>query len=275
MKRVDKLLISFVLMLFVFACTKSIGDEDVSYSINNKHIKSISANGTISHKFFYDQKGKIVEENCLYYFHKYVYDENERLVKVESAWDSGLLSSSMPVVRTEFMTSKNSAADRYSLYQYENNGRLSTIENYFNYTGSGFEHRSTQTFEYKGSLIVKVTVTLHMPPVQITGFTVYTYDNKGNVIKEKMYSSPGTSNETVTEKSYKYDNYKNPYRIFSMVGTPGLWTNVNNIIETSESWNYNIPGLDSNSTEKRSFKYNSNGYPVKEITQSGEFEYNY
>lgn len=249
-------------------------EVNTCYSTYNEHIKSISTNGTIIHKYLYDHSGKIVEENCMYYFKRYLYDKNENLVKVESAFDrSGLSSFVIPERRTEFMTSKNSVIDSYNLYKYDNNGRLLKIESYFNETGKDLEYRSMQTFEYEGTNITKVN--LHEPNGQITQYHVYTYDNYGNVSNEKHYSNLfGSKDELISEIFYKYDNYKNPYQIFSILGSPGLYCNTNNIIETTTIRHYEVPGFDENSRSKTTYQY-KNEYPVKEITDNSEFEYNY
>jgi len=254
------------------SCTKESSDD--SYSTNNEYIKSVSTGGKIVHKYLYDHASNVVEENCLFYFKKYIYGENERLAKVESAFDRSGFSSTFTVPRTEFMTSQNSTVDSYSLYEYDKDGRLSAIEHYFNETGEGFEYRSKQTIEYKGSFIVKVN--LHNPEGQITQFHEFTYDKNGNVSNDKHYSNLfGSKEELLSEISYKYEKYENPYRIFSMLGSPGLWTNTNNIIETSVTRHSEVPGFDKYSTSKTTYKYNNNGYPIKEITENSEFEYNY
>ena len=278
MKRSVGFFISFALVVLVFSCTKesSVQNDDIEYSTDNEHIKSVWMNGSIVHQYLYDQTGKIVEENCLSYYKKYLYDENDRLLKLESAFDRSGLSSSMPVeIRTEFMTSKNSTADSYSLCQYDSEGRLSKMDHYFNETGKNFEYRSMQTFEYEGSNIVKVNL-YYVPEGKITQFRVYTYDDQGNVINEKYYSNIERSeSELISETSYKYDNYKNPFQIFSITGSPGFYTNVNNIIETSLIRHYEVPGFDKYSTENRSYEYNSNGYPVKAIFTNSVEEYRY
>jgi len=275
MKRLVLMIISALFCGVVLTnCDSNLEMEGTNYSTNNEHIKSISTNGTIVHKYLYDHSSKIVEENCMYFFKRYLYDEKENLVKVESAFDrSGLSSSAMPVQRTEFMTSQNSTIDSYSLYKYDDIGRLSKIENYFNETGNNFEYRSMQTFEYEGINITKIN--LHEPNGQITQYHVYTYDKYGNVSSDKHYSNLfGSKDELISEIFYKYDNYKNPYQIFSMLGSPGLYTNVNNVIETTTIRHYEVPGFDKNSSSKTTYQY-KNGYPVKEITENGEFEYNY
>ena len=242
--------------------------------VNAEHIKSISTNGTVTHKYHYDFTGKIVEENCLLYFQKYIYGANNRLEKVESAFDRTMYSSTWHEPRTEFMTSQNSEVDNYSLYSYDKSGRLSKIEHYFNETGKRFEYRSMQTFEYNGTNIAKVN--LHEPSGKITQYHVYTYDQNGNVAIDKyftkIYSSEGTLE---SETAYKYDNYKNPYRVFSMLGSPGLWSNTNNIIEVNTTRYNDVPGIDKFSKSTTTYEYNKDGYPIKEITENGEFEYYY
>ena len=263
---------SFVLTLLMPSCTSEF--DDIVYSTDNEHIKSISSNGTIVHRYLYDQTGKIMEENCFSYFQKYIYDKNNRLVKIESAFDRSIHSSSIIERRTEFMTSKNSAVDNYRLYHYDEMGRLSKIENYFNETGTKFEYRSKQTFEYEGVNITKKN--LHESNGQITQYNVYTYDKDGNISSEKYYSNLfGSGNELISETLYKYDNYKNPYRTLIMLGSPGLYSNINNIIETSTIRYDDIPGIDKQSSSKTIYEYNKNGYPIKEITEDSEFEYNY
>ena len=276
MKRSISFLIFCVLMVLALSCTKEGGVQngEIEYSTDNEHIKSVSAGGTINHQYLYDRAGKIVEENCLFYFKRYLYDENERLVKVESAFDESMLSSSSFVERrTEFMTSKNSDVKSYSLYEYDHEGLLSKIKNYANITGKEFEYRSMQTFEYDGALIAKVN--LHDPTGQITQYHVYTYDDYGNVANEKYYSNNVSPNELISETSYKYDNYKNPYRILSILGSPGLFMNINNIIETNLIRHYEVQGFEKYSTSKNTYQYNKNGYPVKVNENGNEFEYHY
>ena len=276
MKTSISFFISFVLIFLAFSCTKY---EDIQsngkYSTDNEHIKSVSSNGTINHLYLYDHAGKIVEENCLLYFKRYSYDENDRLVKVESAFDDAIYSSTFVERRTEFMTSQNSAVKSYSLYEYDNKGRLSKIENYANLTGKEFEYRSMKTFEYERSNIVKVNLC-DPSTGKVAQYWLYTYDNQGNVINEKYYSNNFDYNEElIRETSYKYDKYENPYRIFSILGSPGLFMNVNNIIETNSILYLDVPGIDKYSTGKNTYQYNENGYSVK-VNESGNvFEYNY
>ena len=261
-----------VLSVLMYSCSSDL--DDLGYSTDKDHIKSISSNGTIQHRYYYDQTGKIIEENCLFYFKKYIYDEKKRLVKVESAFDHNMYSSLYIPPRTEFMTSKNSAVDSYDLFHYDETGRLSKTEHFFNETGKVFEYRSMRKFEYKGGNIIREN--LHNPTGQITQYHVYTYDENGNVTCDKYYSNLfGSKDELISETFFKHDNYKNPYRILSMTISPGLFTNANNIIETYTIRYDDIPGIDNAPSSKTTYEYNEKGYPVKEITKDSVFEYNY
>ena len=266
-------LISFVLMLFMYSCTSEL--DNIGYDADNEHIKSVSANGAIVQNYLYNQTGEIIEDNCIIYFSKYIYDENGRLIKVESAHDQSMYSSSsFTERRTEFMTSKNSAVDHYDLYHYDNVGRLSEVEHYF-LRGTDFEYISMTTFEYEGGYIVREN--LHNSTGQITSYRVYTYDTHGNVTCKKYYYSNHIDSkyELSSETLYKYDNYNNPYRIYNILGSPGIHSNANNIIETNTIRYDDIPGIDKESSSKTTYEYNEKGYPIKEIAENGEFEYHY
>ena len=271
--RTIKFILFFALTLFVNSCTNDEFD-DLGYSTNNEHIKSISANGITIQKYLYDKNGKIMEENSSFYFKKYIYDENGRLEKVESAFDKSISSSYYYVPRkTELMTSQNSTAENFSLYNYDK-GKLSKIEHYSNLTEDDFEYRSMQTFEYKGGIIIRENS--HDTSGQITQYYVYTYDKNGNVSNEKYYTNLfGSKDELLSEVFYKYDNYKNPYRIFSITGSPGMYTNANNIIESYSISYHDYAGIDKESRSKTHYKYNHKGYPIKEIIGNNEFDYSY
>ena len=278
-----KKLVSFLFSIVVICLASSCNKENTGQnSWNNEHIKSISANGELRHRYLYDDAGKIVEENAQIHYKRYIYDENDRLVKVESTFNfSSVLSSfiSPGQFNTELMSSKNSEMNNYHLYEYDNEGRLSKIEFYSNmippYPKEEFELRSMRTFEYEDSLIIRVNMADNTG--HVNQYYVYAYDTYGNVINEKYYSNIFSPDELISETSYKYDKYKNPFHIFHMTGYPGLNSNVNNIIETSSISYYDLTatGVDKYHTGKFSYYYNKDGYPVKAFEEGGEFDYLY
>jgi hypothetical protein len=272
------LLVSFLFVALVFSCTKEGSgiSSDIEYSTDNEHIKSISMNGVIVNNYLYDVSGRIVEDNSEFSCSRYFYDTNGRLIKVESAVDiNGLLSSLYYPGKKELMTFKNSSPTSYSLYRYDLHGLLSKIENYFKGTNIQFEYGSMRTFEYEGSIIVKVN--WHDLAGKVTQFYEYACDDRGNVANEKYYRCiDGSEPELMYESSYKYDKFKNPFQIFSQAGSPGSCMNVNNIIETNHTNTYTlgVPGVYSYSNSTTTYEYNKDGYPAK-IIGEGEVIYKY
>ena len=257
------------IMIAAISCSKA----DHIQNVNNEYIKSISFGGRTIQKFFYDLSGKIVEDHGEFSFNRYLY-ENERLVKVETAYDEqAIYSSAVYAGKSELMTSANSKVNSYRLYKYDQQGRLQKIEHYF-LMGEKFEFRSMNTFEYEGDHIVKEN--LHDDTERISQIHLYTYDEYGNITNNKYYSTISyTEPELISEISYKYDNYKNPFRIYSMLNSSALYVSVNNIIETSSILYIDVPGIEKYSVSRQNYLYNKNGYPVKLTTENNYEEYHY
>jgi len=241
-------------------------NQNIDYYTDNEHIKYVSLNGAILDRYFYDHSGKIVKYDGRNTFKKYIYDDDEKLIKE---------------VGTNSWSFLTNPIDHYALYTYDKDGRLSKMDYYSNESRNGFEHRTTQTFEHDGKFIIKIMgETVYYPEPSI-GIDVFTYDDHGNVASKKHFSCiPGDEPELSFETNYIYDSYINPYRIFSMSGNPGLYTNVNNIVETTTIYHgdYGIyDGIVNKTTvSKTSYQYNENGYPIKVKTDDGvEFEYHY
>ena len=269
MKRLGNFLILFSLAVFVFSCNKEFSDRYSEYSADNEHIKSVSSNGCTKQMYLYDNFGKIKERQSTFFFERYLYDENGRLEKVESAWDErSIISSYRPEQSTELVTSTNITMNHYKLYKYDKAGRLSAIENYFIKNGKKFELTSINSFEYEGALIRRENLCDERG--KIMQFCDYSYDNNGNITKEKNYI--GLSNPTLSyETTYKYDNYINPFRILNILG-PKFYSCPNNMIEMTTRWYSNNPRTEGN---KQTFIYNNKGYPVKMTYDGGVEEYAY
>ena len=171
------------IVVTAISCTK----VDQVQSSNNDHIKSISTEVGTVQEFLYDHSGKIVEDHGRFSFNKYLYDKDERLVKIETAFDESVSSSSaVSVGKSELMTSANSTMNWYRLFQYDDQGKLQKIENFF-LIGGKFEYRSMLTFEFDGDHIVKEN--LHDDTGKITQIHLYVYDENGNITNDKYYST--------------------------------------------------------------------------------------
>lgn len=269
---------TILVLITMTSCTKEEFDgvQDIEIYIDGVHyieiygIKSEVYDGKTISRYIYNRIGKIAERESFYAYDRYTYDNDGRLIKKESAWDPSVLFS-LPLYRTELMTSDNSAITNQKVYKYDQDGKLLEIENYVKKEGD-FVYSSMNSLEYNGNLIIRRN--LHNKNGTITQFYTYEYDNIGNVEREKYYSylfTESSEPKIINENSYKFDNRKNPFIIFEALGIPGLYTNTNNIIETNSIF----PRIDKYSTSVTTYEYNQNNYPVKVISENDEYGYTY
>ena len=270
MKTTQKLFSFLIISLFVFtSCDK--GLNRVIIKSGDFSIKSIFAGGKTVQKFIYNNSRKIEEYQSFYFFNKYIYDSKNRLVKQEVAIDPDIYSSSMHI-KSELMTSQNSIFTSYYIYEYNSAGKLVTQKNYFKKEDK-FEYTSKITLEYDGANIVKRNI--HDVTNSITQFYTYEYDSNGNVTIEKYFSFlfiTGSEPKLIRETSFIYDDKNNPFKIFQDLGIPGIYTNTNNIVETSSVLHENAPGVDKYSTSRTTYEYNDKGFPTM-VNQSEEYIY--
>ncbi len=264
------LFLACVALILLQSCEK----EENGFN-SKDFIKSEVSNDKVISKYKYNDIGNIAETEGMYFYNKYFYNNDGKLTKRETAADPSMLSSSLPIEKTELMTAENSTISSRQIFKYNENGELSEIENYLK-QGAEFELMSIQSFEFVNGKIAKRK--LHNEKGEVTQFNVYEYDKNGNVKNEKYYSflfSESTEPRLISENSFKYDNKKNPFIIFNQLGNPGLYTNQNNVIEVNTVRHEETPGLEKNSTSITSYEYNRNNYPTKVITENSEYEYRY
>jgi len=268
--------IKFLLVVMMVTCVSCEKEEfDGVQNIEIYAIRSEVNDGKTTTKFIYNSIGKIAEKEGLYFYNRYSYNNDGRLIKLESAMDPSMLSSSFHIERTELMTSQNCTITGYRIFKYDQAEKLIEIKNYFKKEGD-FVYTSMNSLEYNGDLIVRRN--LHNEEGTVTQFNTYEYDNNGNVEREKYYSylfTEVSEPRIISETSYKYDNKKNPFTVFKALGNPGLYTNTNNIIETNSILHEDVPGIDKYRTGKTTYEYNQENYPVKVISENSEYEYKY
>jgi len=256
----------------IISCTKEPDTEipdDGIYAI-----RSILGNGKINTKFIYNSFGKISEYQSFYFCYRYIYDDTGRLIKEEDVAAIDLYSSGSAESR-ELMTSRNSIFTGYSLYEYDQEGILKS-KKYYHKNDGVYEYTSKISFEYENGNIVKWNI-LNAGDT-ITQFYAYEYDNNRNVVNEKQYSyifTEGPGPELIRETTYKYDDKNNPFHIYKETGRPGLFSNTNDVIETSSTLFIDVPGIAKYTTSKTNYEYNANGFPVKVISGNSVYEYIY
>jgi len=277
MKTLIRILYPVTLLVWAFACTSDMDNfllDENGNPVMNEHVKSVSTKGMITRKFRYDSFGKLMEEGSTFFYNKYSYDGNGRLIQIETAIDGSLSSNfSNTPHRTELMTSANSTISLIRSFKYDSQGRLSTIENFTQNDGKNFECTSFRSFEFEGGNICRENLCDETG--NITQFYDYTYDQKGNRTKERynvcIIDGTPSNPKLYYETTYKYDDYKNPYQILNVAG-PSFYTSANNMIEMTTVWYTDDPRTE---TAKQSFVYNKKGYPVKMMYDDGEEEYSY
>ena len=278
MKTSIRIFFLYLLVVWAFACTSDsdfVSIDGYEQSIDNEHIKSVSSNGQVRAQYLYDNAGKIREIKGMYSYQRYLYDNN-RLIKVEYAVDDAVndnVPSSSLQPPKELIPSGNYVIKYYKLFKYDNQKRLSKVENHFMMNGKNFELRSINTFEYEGKLIIKENLCDENG--KINQYYTFAYDKNGNRTKERynvcIIDGSPSNPKLINEITYKYDNYKNPYQILNIAG-PRFYTSANNMIEMTTVWYTDDPRTQKTT---QSFEYNSNGYPVKMKYEGGEEEYGY
>lgn len=271
-----KIVSGILSVLFVVLCSCNKSDE-MFFETSNNLIKSVvSSDGKVLSRYIYNQNKFIEETQSPYYWNKYEYDNNGRLIRELYYINWQLMSSSHcnPNQELALLTSASAQFNQYKDYEYDNSGKLKFIKYYGNANGEMVQS-TLITFEYENEHIIKRVFTDHKSDV--THFDTYEYDSKGNVLKQKNYSLFSTVEPLLmSETTYKYDNKNNPYQVFCQTGEPGLYTNKNNITEkTYISFEDIERGVERKSTTITSYTYNSKGFPVKVKSNDSEFEYRY
>jgi hypothetical protein len=258
-----------IVLAIITSCSKDLVIDN--FKSGSYSIRSIFSDGKTSQKFIYNDSSKILEDQSFYFCNRYTYDNNGRLIKQEIAVDPDMVSSTIHI-KSELMTSQNSTFTGNYIFEYNNDGKLTTKKNYF-IKNNQFEYTSMNTFEYDGDRIVKWN--LHNEKNVITQYYTYLYDSKGNITNEKHYSylfNVGSEPKLIMEVSFKYDDKNNPFKIYKELGLPGLYSNTNNIIESNSVLYEDVPGIDKFSTSKTTYEYNNKDFPIK-VNNAEEYRY--
>jgi len=261
---------STALMLILCNCTK-----DGYFPNSNGLLKKVKNDGYIVEEISYNNNNLVSEVNGTLFWRKFYYNDN-KLIKQEVAINPNSLSSTAPLSPIQdFVDPEKTGISMYNIYEYDDNGLLIRQLNYIPKDGED-KLRSINTFEYNDNYLISKEL-LHDGDNVVTQFRTYQYDPNGNVIEEDYYTylfiPEGTGPKHLSKTTFEYDSYLNPYKIFEQSGSPGLYTNLNNIIKT-KIINYDpIPGLDAVSISETSYEYNQKTkYPIR-VINGEEFIY--
>jgi len=148
------------------------------------------------------------------------------------------------------------AISQVSEFEYDDSLRLAR-KLLYNINSGNLQLSGWQTYDYEDNKIIKLNS--FNAQGELILYNVYTYDENDNIISDSFYTNfSGIKLERMM--TCEFDNKNNPYRVFEHEGTPGKFTNRNNITsETYINYGYNEPPI----TKLNSYEYNTLGYPVK------------
>ena len=225
------------------------------------------------YEYSYDYNDLISAEKSKFNITKYLYNDKKQLVTTDYYSDNVLLSNDLQILKNILASNVLlSLADTEKggtlKYEYNNYGQLiKTIV-------SRPQNSSPEYSEYSYDENDRIGRQTLFWDIKIVGYIDYSYDGRGNLIKETLYSilSSGLA-ELSTTKQYEFDNYQNPFKTFNRLITPGINTNPNNIIKETFTIHFKPgQGTDIVQITSTSYDYNSKGYPIR---KNGSVEYFY
>jgi hypothetical protein len=238
-------------------------------------LQAVKIQDKVVTEYFYNIDNQIEVVRSATFFQRFHYDTGKKLIRQDVAVSPMAFSSSLYPIEGEFFDPEETGISMYNIYEYGADGLLSTQLNYVPEDDINVL-RSFIIFEYNSDSRIS-RLSLHSADGKLTQYRTYLYDEHGNVSEEEYYSCLPTQQSSdpvlITKHTYEYDNFHNPYMIFSKTAQPGLFSNHNNIIRTVTLNYYNNPADPDRSESSRTYKYNyDTGYPER-IQDGEEFIY--
>lgn len=250
-------------ILFVVAMLSCQKDElSVADNTEVMYLSDVLLNEQPYFHYAYNDSDLVIGESSKLDYRVHRYNEMNQLVSSDYYWNKSIMGSDPGVIETtlsqgDFITSATGTNGGTLKYEYNNNQLTKAI----------FTRPQSGSFEYsvfKYNEINRIGRQILLWNDLETGYIDYSYDFKGNLIKETLYdiSETGVA-ELSTTTRYLFDSKHNPYRSFKGMMIPGIFTNYNNIIK--EVYTAHIragQGEDKAQVTENTYEYNTNGYPV-------------
>ena len=255
----------FCLSLLIASVILSCQKEDQLIVENNglSLLSKVNIDNQTVYEYSYTSTNLVSEEKSKYDYTKHTYNDKNLLVSTDYYGNLDILSSDPLVSETainskNWVTPANGSKGGTIKFEYNNNEQL--IKTIYTRPQSG----SSEYSEFSYDAGERMTRQIMYWENKETGYTDYTYDSKGNMIKESLYDLPATGvAELSTTIEYEFDNQQNPFKSFSRLVMPGIYTNINNI--TKETYTIH-PDANAGTSKIQvtgtTYTYNANGYPV-------------
>lgn len=261
-------LVLAILIPLSFSCEKEkeFVYEDFQSSTLLRQIKGIEGDMEVMTYYY---TGNIFEHVQRFSYRRFLYNKKDQLIKIEIALSLNPLSCAI-IPGTDFEAGddpRKAKIGQYITYEYTDNGNIKIKKSYY----INDEHEQLMNYskyEYENDKVVKINI--FNPKDQLTLYYTYLYDISGNVlVEEYYYMQDETEARLQTRKLYEYDDRNNPFKVLAIEGTPGIYTNSNNIIRQITT-DYYTEGEQTDTIEN-AYEYNDSGYPVK----ANDLEYIY
>jgi hypothetical protein len=262
--------LSVLLTVIFYSCKK----EEVPVEGESKlmFLSQVFMDDQMYGQYVYNDSNLVSEESSKIDFTMHHYNTKNQLVSSDYYWNNAILSSDVTMIETTLSEGNmiNAASgSKGAVIKYEYNGSGLLTKATYSRPAGGSEY---STFSYdENNRIEKQDLYWNNSE---TGYIEYSYDGKGNLIKEILYDlSAAGGAEIISTTQYVFDNKQNPFRSLKSTVQPGLHTNPNNI--TKEI--YRVPQDNGQGAEKvqiieNNYDYNFNRYPV---SKNGNIKYIY
>jgi len=241
-------------------------EKEKGLVIKNTNIPLLSKvliDGVSHYEYAYNDANLLIEEKSKFHFTKHNYNDDNLLSSSEFYMDTRMYSSTWSVVeaamnRKEWVNPDNTAKCLTQKFEYDGTGQLTRKT----YTRPSVTSPEYSEFTFDNDRIIRQTMYWEN---EMTFYIDYTYDEKGNLIKESKYHVPSNGiSELWTTTEYEFDSKHNPYQAFKSLMSPGKFTNPNNITKETLTIHFEVDQW----TQKvqittNTYDYNDKNYPIK------------
>jgi len=261
-------LLSFCLLFITvfFSCKK----EDLSTGLDSGNkpngsiqvLSKVMIDNQSAFEYIYNDSSQLTSEKSKFNFSLNHYSALGQLKSTDYYGNDDVLSCDAQVAQAAlssnvWVCSTTGAKGGTLSYSYNDKGQL--IKTLYSRPVTTNSEYSEFTYNANGKISRQ---TMYWADAA-TGYIDYSYDSKGNLVKEMLYNLPSSGvAELITTTQYEFDSKLNPY-LSGKILIPGVNTNPNNIVK--ETYTIRISpdqGSDKVLVTPTAYTYNNSGYPV-------------